>query len=167
MPIMRASAIATLQSARNAVRIMLSGTASDAHTWNLVVVQLILEELGHSVTNLGPCTPDLEIATRCETDNPDLLIIGSINGHGRQDGLSLIREIRSRPALQRLPVVIGGMLSTDGTSSAAKLLSAGYNSVIEGKVGADRLNSYITALTTVSGARSAGEAPCHGISSRA
>ena len=41
--------------------VIVTGTASDAHTWNLVFLQLMLEELGHDVDNLGPCVPDEEL----------------------------------------------------------------------------------------------------------
>lgn len=63
--------------------VLVTGLSSDAHTWNLVYLELLLEELGCRVTNLGACVPDATIVRECVTRRPDLLVIGSLNGHGR------------------------------------------------------------------------------------
>ncbi|MGQ4416103.1 methylaspartate mutase, partial [Streptomyces sp. SAS_269] len=34
--------------------VVVSSLASDAHTWNLVFLQLLIEESGFDVVNLGP-----------------------------------------------------------------------------------------------------------------
>lgn len=117
-----------------ALDVIVTGLSSDAHTWNLVYLQLLLEELGCRVTNLGACTPDEVIIDECVSQHTDLLVIGSLNGHGRQDGIRLIRALRQAPALASTPVVIGGKLDVTGGANgetAARLLAAGYDAVFE------------------------------------
>ena len=122
----------TLVTSRGTV--VVSGVASDAHTWNLVFLQLMIEELGYDVVNLGPCvTPELLVA-ECEQHKPALVVISSVNGHGYQDGLRLIEEFRSSPELVATPVVIGGKLGVAGSladSAADRLMSAGFDAVFE------------------------------------
>src|SRR5205823_11202791 len=112
--------------------VVVTSLSSDAHTWNLVYLQLLLEELGCRVTNLGGCTPDETIVRECAARRPDLVVIGSLNGHGCQDGLRLIGAIRACPALIATPVVIGGKLDVAGGGdglAAARLLAAGFDAV--------------------------------------
>ncbi|MFK0235662.1 cobalamin B12-binding domain-containing protein [Streptomyces vinaceus] len=121
-------------STKRRLRTVVSGLSSDAHMWNLVYLQLLLEDRGHRVSNLGCATPDTEIVRACRTERPDLLVISSVNGHGRLDGLRLIRALRAVPALRGLPVVIGGKLGVDGrdrAGAAAHLTAAGYDAVFD------------------------------------
>lgn len=41
----------------DAYNVVLSTIPSDSHTWNLLFLQLLLEEHGCEVTNLGACVP--------------------------------------------------------------------------------------------------------------
>ena len=95
---------------------LLTTTSSDAHTWNLVYLQLLLEELGSTVVNLGPCVPESLLIDSAESLNPDAIVVSTVNGHGVRDGLSLIRALRAVPSIRPTSVVIGGMLgiSCDG-----------------------------------------------------
>ncbi|AGZ41981.1 cobalamin B12-binding domain-containing protein [Actinoplanes friuliensis] len=114
--------------------ILVTGTSSDSHTWNLVYLQLMLEEMGCRVHNLGACVPPALVAAECLGDNPDLVVVSSVNGHGFHDGLRLIEELRARPELAGTPVVIGGKLSTDGLRNVGlvrRLRAAGYDAVFE------------------------------------
>jgi methylaspartate mutase sigma subunit len=114
--------------------VVVSGVASDAHTWNLVFLQLMIEELGYDVVNLGPCvTPELLVA-ECEQHKPALVVISSVNGHGYQDGLRLIDEVRASSELVATPVVIGGKLGIAGSldgGAAQRLVTAGFDAVFE------------------------------------
>ncbi|MER7186269.1 cobalamin-dependent protein, partial [Streptomyces hyaluromycini] len=91
---------------------VVSGLSSDAHTWNLVYLQLLLEESGYRVVNLGACVPDAELAARCRRARPELIALGSVNGHAGQDGPRAVAAIRAQPGLVTVPVVIGGLLDT-------------------------------------------------------
>ncbi|MCI4066950.1 cobalamin-dependent protein [Micromonospora sp. R77] len=127
----------------------MTGTVSDSHTWNLVFLQLFLEEQGRTVVNLGPCVPEELLVRRCRTDAPDLVVISSVNGHGYADGLAAITRLRAEPDLAGLPVVIGGKLGLDGRDDAdrvARLRAAGFDAVFDD---GDLLafERFLTALT--------------------
>jgi len=112
--------------------IVLTGTASDAHTWNLVFLQLLLEEAGHDVVNLGPCVPDEVVVASCVRRTPDLIVVSSVNGHGGTDGLRLIRVLREQRALADVPTIIGGKLGVaghDAVGHTGRLLRAGFDVV--------------------------------------
>jgi methylaspartate mutase sigma subunit len=118
---------------RPCLRVVVTATASDSHTWNLVFLQLLLEELGHRVLNLGPCVPDDLLVSACVEAEPDLVVVSSVNGHGYQDGLRAIDRLRREPALAAVPVVIGGKLGTAGRdgSRSRELVAAGFDAVFE------------------------------------
>ncbi|MFF7297275.1 cobalamin-dependent protein [Streptomyces sp. NPDC008265] len=114
--------------------VVVTTMASDSHTWNLVFLQLLLEELGHRVTNLGACVPDELLVGECRRIEPDLIVLSSVNGHGFHDGLRVIAALRARPELVRTPTVIGGKLGIAGTGTPARqhrLLAAGFDGVFE------------------------------------
>jgi methylaspartate mutase sigma subunit len=126
--------------------VVLSGLSSDAHTWSLVYLELLLEELGCGVTNLGACTPDETIVAQCLARRPDLVVISSLNGHGCQDGLALIGALRARPELAATPVVIGGKLDVAGGGNAAALLAAGFDAVFEDSAELGGFRSLVRSL---------------------
>jgi methylaspartate mutase sigma subunit len=112
--------------------VIVSTVASDAHTWNLVLLQLQLEQLGYVVVNLGPCVPDDELVAECVRHLPALLVISSVNGHGWADGHRVIRKLRARPELADVPMVIGGKL---GVSAESTVGADGVGTLGEGTVG--------------------------------
>jgi methylaspartate mutase sigma subunit len=134
--------------------VIVTSLSSDAHTWNLVYLQLLLEEMGCRVTNLGACTPDETIVRECATRRPDLVVISSLNGHGLQDGLRLIDAVRRCPDLVTTPVVIGGRLDVSGGNegrTAARLLEGGFDAVFEDSAGLTTFRSLVHTLAVGSG----------------
>lgn len=126
---------------------IVTSLSSDAHTWNLVYLQLVLEELGVRVANLGGCVPDETILGECEARRPDLVVVSSLNGHGCRDGVRLIGALRASPALVATPVVIGGKLDVvGGSDSAARLLGAGFDAVFEDTAGLLPFRSFVRTL---------------------
>jgi methylaspartate mutase sigma subunit len=118
-------------------RILLSTTSSDSHTWNLVFLQLLLEESGYEVVNLGPCVPDALLVEAARRHRPSGIVISTVNGHGRIDGARVARAVRRDPELAQLPMVIGGKLGIAGASSddeVSRLLEAGFDAVFTGDV---------------------------------
>lgn len=110
---------------------------SDAHTWNLVFLQLLLEEWGLDVVNLGSCVPPGLLAAECRKHRPTLVVLSSVNGHGYQDGLRAIEELRDWPELSHISIVIGGKLGTSeefGAEQMTTLLAAGYDAVYDDNV---------------------------------
>jgi methylaspartate mutase sigma subunit len=122
-------AVSSLPKGRRAV---IATVPSDSHMWNLVYIELVLQESGWEVNNLGACTPAELVVETCMAERPDMLVVSSVNGHGHIGGRKLIGQIRARPELDYLPVVIGGKLGTLGADNsvfAEPLLSAGYSAV--------------------------------------
>jgi len=115
-------------------RIIVTGTASDSHIWNLIFLQLLIEEAGHEVVNLGPCVPDGMLVREALERRPDLIVISSVNGHGRHDGARAIACIRATPGLAGTPVVIGGKLGIRGPDPQRNhaLRAEGFHTVFEG-----------------------------------
>jgi methylaspartate mutase sigma subunit len=128
---------------------VISGLASDAHTWNLVFLQLLLEELGYAVVNLGPCVPDELLVAECARVQPTLLVLSSVNGHGGQDALRVITRLRAHPDLATLPAVVGGQLGvTDNDDAqAAQLIAAGFDAVFPG--GYNKLASFCRFVSAI------------------
>ncbi|WP_371617040.1 cobalamin B12-binding domain-containing protein [Streptomyces sp. NBC_00454] len=119
-------------------RILVSSVSSDSHTWNLVFLQLLLEEMGHEVVNLGSCVPDELLIDECRRHRPDMVVISSVNGHGHLDGRRLIGRLRGEPDLADLSVVIGGKLGIKGAENGAygpELMAAGFDAVFEDSAG--------------------------------
>lgn len=134
---------------RTGLSVVLSSVASDSHTWNLVYLQLCLEELGHRVHNVGACVPDELLLAESLRVRPDLIVVSSVNGHGFLDGTRLIGCLRACPALAATPVVIGGKLGIagpGGSRSGDELRAAGYDAVFEDG-GLASFRSYVEKLT--------------------
>jgi methylaspartate mutase sigma subunit len=137
-----------MSTSHSGLSVLVAGGASDAHTWNLVLLQLLLEQSGHRVENLGPCVPDRLLVERCRAAAPDLVVLGSVNGHGYRDGESAVRALRAEPELAGVPAVIGGKLGVDGVrdrARRARLLAAGFDAVFDdGDL--DAFTRYLAAL---------------------
>ncbi|UVS77503.1 methylaspartate mutase subunit S [Actinokineospora sp. UTMC 2448] len=125
---------------------IVTSLSSDAHTWNLVYLQLVLEELGVRVANLGACVPDEVIVGECAERRPDLVVVSSLNGHGCRDGVRLIGALRAEPALVATPVVIGGKLDVAASDNSARLLSAGFDAVFDDTAGLLPFRSFVRTL---------------------
>ncbi|MGC5343865.1 cobalamin B12-binding domain-containing protein [Streptomyces sp. DT171] len=136
--------------------VVVSTVASDSHTWNLVFLQLLIEELGYDVVNLGPCVPDDLLVETCREIAPDFVVISSVNGHGHQDGLRLITTLRSCAALAATPVVIGGKLGVEGQRSQAAnraLTDAGFDAVFDdASTATAAFTRFVAALPALPGA---------------
>ncbi|MFJ4656776.1 cobalamin B12-binding domain-containing protein [Nocardia sp. NPDC088792] len=134
--------------------IVVTGLSSDSHTWALVYLNLLIEELGYDVINLGPCVPDELLATECMRIKPMMVVVSSVNGHGRADGLQAIRRLRACSQLRSTPVVIGGKLSVSPEAAeeiTAELIAAGFDAVFaDGSVDAFR------AFVALTGSRHVG-----------
>ncbi|MGW3960850.1 cobalamin B12-binding domain-containing protein [Amycolatopsis sp. NPDC005003] len=129
--------------------VVVTTVASDSHTWNLVYVQLLLEELGHRVTNLGACVPDGLLVAECLRRRPDLVVVSSLNGHGFTDGLRLIRRLRAERELAAVPVVIGGKLGIDGPAARDRgdlLRAAGFDLVVADGAGTASFRHFLGVL---------------------
>ncbi|MFJ8046272.1 cobalamin B12-binding domain-containing protein [Kitasatospora sp. NPDC096147] len=129
-------------------RVLVSSVSSDSHTWNLVFLQLLLEEMGHEVVNIGACVPDELLISECRRHNPDMVVVSSVNGHGFLDGRRMIGRLRDEADLADLPVVIGGKLGIrggEGGGYGAELMAAGFTAVFEDGEGVADFRRYLEA----------------------
>ncbi|MFJ4867400.1 cobalamin B12-binding domain-containing protein [Streptomyces sp. NPDC088757] len=132
------------------MKILLSTVSSDSHTWNLVFLQLLLEESGHDVVNLGPCVPDELLIRTARRERPDAIVISSVNGHGHLDGARLIRGVRADPDLASVPAMIGGKLGIRGSENvehAHGLMEAGFDAVFTEGGDPGLLTEWLSALS--------------------
>lgn len=129
--------------------VIVTGLASDAHTWNLIFMQLLMEELGCVPVNLGPCVPDEVIISNCLVHFPALVVISSVNGHGYRDGMRVIENLRRCKELAGTAVVIGGKLGITGTESVQhirNLMEAGFDGVFEGAKSVASFRNFFATL---------------------
>lgn len=130
-------------------RFVVTSVSSDAHMWNLVFLQLLLEEQGGEVINLGACVPDDVIIGECRRSRPDALVVSTVNGHGHLDGLRLIGKLRADPELTEMRVVIGGKLGVRGAGNAqfsAELVAAGFDAAFEADTGLSEFDAFLRDL---------------------
>jgi methylaspartate mutase sigma subunit len=145
---------ASLWYAQNQPQVLVASTPSDAHSWNLVFLQLLLEESHHAVTNLGPCLPVETLVDECLARRPELVVVSSVNGHGHHDGPRIIAALRAEPALAATRVVIGGMLTTDAERDqalAADLRARGYDEVFVGAHAVEEFQNYLKRRPVAAG----------------
>lgn len=130
-------------------KVIVTTVSSDSHTWNLVFLQLLLEEIGHEVINLGSCVPDDTLVASCIAHNPDLIVVSSVNGHGYSDGKRVIEKIRKTHMLRHTPAVIGGKLGVSGEldqGMTEALIRAGFDAVFQSSSSLNALRSFVDAL---------------------
>lgn len=127
---------------------VLATVKNDSHTWNLVYMQLLLEEMGYTVANLGACTAPLTVSEAIEQRQPDLVVISSINGHAFLEGGSLIRTLRRQATRLLPPIVIGGRLTTvedQDQLAANRLVEAGFTAAFAGPDAIERFREFLGA----------------------
>jgi len=115
---------------------LLTTIPSDSHNWNLVYIQLFLEEHGFTVVNMGPSVPFYLLLEKCRQLEPSVVIVSTINGHGYIEGKELIRQLKELECMKDIPVFIGGKLSTDANMSslyAVELEEAGYRKAYDSR----------------------------------
>ncbi|MFF3641384.1 cobalamin B12-binding domain-containing protein [Streptomyces sp. NPDC002564] len=123
--------------------------SSDAHTWNLVYLQLVLEERGWQVINLGSCTPVALVADTLTAADVDLLVVSTVNGHGLLEVPSLLDAVSRVPVRARPPVVLGGKLNTRGEitgDEVRRLRDLGVDDVFVGERAVDAFSSYLSGF---------------------
>lgn len=146
--------------AATGLRVLLSTTSSDSHTWNMVFLHLLLEEAGHRVINLGPCVPDALLVESARLYRPDAIVITTVNGHGQIDGARVVRALRDQPVARNIPVMIGGQLGIDGPSSdeqVRRLLEAGFDAVFVPAADPDELPAALARILPSGSALKAGD----------
>lgn len=124
-------------------------TPDDSHMWNLVGVQLELEERGFQVINLGACTPGDLLAETIREHRPALIVVSSINGHGAISMATVLRTLEEYQLKRVAPILIGGILTTDPATAAiaeGQLLDMGCSGVFTGDTAWQEFDSFIARL---------------------
>lgn len=136
---------------------IVTSTLSDAHTWNLVFIEIVLNENGFQTLNLGPCMPIDEVLNTCVWHRPDLLVVSTVNGLGRLDAGALVRAIRADERVGDLPVVVGGRLGMGGPGEIHHdLRAAGVTEVFTGRAAIPRFVRYLERVRVDGGRTRAG-----------
>lgn len=130
---------------KSMVNVILTGTPSDSHIWNLIFMELFLRENGCQVLNLGACVPIASVRQAIVETPPDLVVISSLNGHLFQDAIEIMNSL-SKSLLTLPRLVVGGNMGIsvkDMNFQKKKLLKLGYDGVF---IENDSLPSFIKYL---------------------
>jgi methylaspartate mutase sigma subunit len=128
---------------------VLTTIPSDSHSWNLVFLQMFLEEQGFQVVNLGICAPLDLLVEAVDEHTPDLVVVSTVNGHGYIQGIEIAQKIAPLARHDRFKLVIGGKLGTDTSDlpqQAAKLVEAGFDDVFYGPQALSQFADLLAAL---------------------
>jgi methylaspartate mutase sigma subunit len=134
------------------LNIILTGTPSDSHTWNLVFMELFLQEHNCTVYNLGPCVSPAQLQRSLKKWPCDLVVISSINGHLFQDAIKIIASFPKQDLPTLPPFVLGGKMGIsqrDVFFQKQKLLKLGYEGVFVDRNALERFARYLDGLATV------------------
>ena len=118
----------------------------DSHAWNLVGVQLMLEQRGFRVVNLGPCTPTAELAEQIRDRRPALVVISTVNGHGLMSLPPMLDLLDLYQARGLSRIVVGGLLTTRRTltsNETASLRAGGIDGIFTGADAWERFDAYL------------------------
>ncbi|MEU9919202.1 hypothetical protein [Streptomyces sp. NPDC051001] len=73
---------------------LLAGAPAGPEAWQLLHLQLTLEETGHQVTNLGAHVPEELVAHACRTHQPDLVLLACSGRHAQHEATRLSGILR-------------------------------------------------------------------------
>ncbi|POA19204.1 methylaspartate mutase [Pseudomonas sp. FW300-N1A1] len=117
---------------------LLSTVPSDSHSWNLVFMEFLLNDLGYKVENLGPNTPMDDVIARLNRNGCAIAVISTVNGHGYIEGAELAQRIRNETNhIEGL--YIGGKICTENDAltiarHSDTLRAAGFDEVFDDSV---------------------------------
>lgn len=128
---------------------LLTTIPSDSHFWNLIFLQMHLEEAGWQVTNLGSCVPIETNARAAKSGDYDLIAVSTVNGHGYLEGVELGWELADLTFEKRPKLVIGGKLGLDHETEhehAKSLAAAGFDAVFHGPSAIPAFDAFLQKL---------------------
>lgn len=126
---------------------VLAGPPADAHTWNLIYLEMLLEENGYSVTNLGPNVHHDTLFETLSYASHDLVVISCLNGSIKQEGLALMQK-RTTHGIGEELFVIGGVLHEEEDTPEVRqhLQQAGFTDVFINEPDATRFTRFLTSF---------------------
>src|SRR5260370_32047988 len=124
---------------------------SDAHTWNLVYLQLLLQQNDFTTHIVGPCSEPRAVVRACRQKTPTVLVMSTVNGHGYIDAPAFMRTLSLHIPDRTFPVVVGGMLGINEADERRKkqtLLACGFDAVFTGATSIAEFLEFIGRLTS-------------------
>ncbi len=125
---------------------LLTTIPSDCHSWNLIYMEMILQEMGYKVINLGVCVPYNVMEVACENMRPSIMVVSTVNGHGFIEGEKIIKKIRKNKKTKEIKVVIGGKINTgsiNNNGDKSRLIAMGYDGVFVGDQSIAEFKEYV------------------------
>lgn len=118
--------------------VLLTTVPSDSHSWNLVFMEFLLNDLGYKVENLGPNTPMDEVIARLNRNTCAMVVVSTVNGHGYIEGAELAQRIRTETNHVK-GLYIGGKICTENDAQTIArhsdtLRAAGFDEVFDDSV---------------------------------
>lgn len=118
--------------------VLLTTVPSDSHSWNLVFMEFLLNDLGYKVENLGPNTPMDEVIARLNRNACAMVVVSTVNGHGYIEGAELAQRIRTETNHVK-GLYIGGKICTENDAQTIArhsdtLRAAGFDEVFDDSV---------------------------------
>jgi len=118
--------------------VLLTTVPSDSHSWNLVFMEFLLNDLGYHVENLGPNTPMDDVVARLNRNGCAMVVVSTVNGHGYLEGAELAQRIRSETNHGE-GLYIGGKICTENdvhtiARHSDTLKAAGFDEVFDDSV---------------------------------
>lgn len=118
--------------------VLLTTVPSDSHSWNLVFMEFLLNDLGYKVENLGPNTPMDEVIVRLNRNACAMVVVSTVNGHGYIEGAELAQRIRTETNHVK-GLYIGGKICTENDAQTIArhsdtLRAAGFDEVFDDSV---------------------------------
>lgn len=118
--------------------VLLTTVPSDSHSWNLVFMEFLLNDLGYKVENLGPNTPMEEVIARLNRNGCAMVVVSTVNGHGYIEGAELAHRIRNETNHIK-GLYIGGKICTENDAltiarHSDTLRAAGFDEVFDDSV---------------------------------
>ncbi len=114
---------------------ILTTIPSDAHSWNLIFMEMFLKEHGYNVINLGVCVSYEKVIKSCQRHRPEIVVVSTINGHGYFEGIELAEKLCFIKNSCKMKLVIGGKITTGQSQIDMwidKLRIAGFDAVFCG-----------------------------------
>jgi methylaspartate mutase sigma subunit len=136
---------------KNNLNVILAGTPSDSHMWNLIFLELFLQENGCKALNLGSCVPVEDIYKTLGESPFDLVVISSVNGYLFQDAMKIMAPFFRSSCSLLPPFVVGGKMGIsekNATFEKRKLIKLGYDDVFIEADSLVRFKKYLGYLGT-------------------
>ena len=136
-----------------AYRAILSSTPCDSHAWNLIYIELFLKEHNFEVINLGCCVSNEDLIESIQKNNPDIVVISSVNGYLYRELLKMLPTLNKIKKLfdYKFKLVVGGKLTVDDRNSnflKKELVKIGIDKIFLDNEPLSNFSAYLSQINT-------------------